>query len=237
MSFILEKFNKLNIRRLMKPSTQHASAVLALCITVGLAACTAQTETTSFVDRNLVRNARPVQMILVRAQEMGFKEIMASENAMVDKLSKHGFRALAATQLLPPTRTYTEEEAASKLSNSGADGMLVVGLKRKDMSETYVPPTFYPAQSTTETNVIGNNTIATTSHNPGYSTGGYTIQTPLSEYQAYYIDMRTGQSLWTAALDTSGFSGSSFEDLAADASKSAAERLIADGVIVPAVIQ
>ena len=100
MSFILEKFNKLNIRRLMKPSTQHASAVLALCITVGLAACTAQTETTSFVDRNLVRNARPVQMILVRAQEMGFKEIMASENAMVDKLSKHGFRALAATQLL-----------------------------------------------------------------------------------------------------------------------------------------
>lgn len=198
-----------------------------------LAACgnISLTETTSFVDRSLVTSPRQVQSIIVRAEDMTLKEALTAENAMVAEFGELSVAAIASTEVLPPTRTFSASEASKRMADTGADGVLLVGLRGKDISKTYVPETYHPGESRTDVSVVGGQAIATTTTDPGYTTGGYTIERPLSAYQARYIDLKTGQPLWTAELNSRGLSSSSFADLAADASASAVRRLIEDGVI------
>jgi hypothetical protein len=147
------------------------------------------------------------QRLLIIAPFTDLASRLYAENAFVAPLATRGVHGLPFLAVFPPTRTYSKEESAAMLRNSGADGALIVTLTDAYTQQVYVPR----SSTTTGTATLSGDMVnyrETTQHN-----GGYYVSLPRVQYELRLVDVATGQTTWLAASWTRGNAFAQFDAL------------------------
>ena len=203
--------------------------VLLLVLAVLFVSGCVRTTVSSFTDPKFAGRSS-FNSVMVLGGEANLEQRKLSEAALYEALGTKGVRVEKSLSWLPPTRNYTPEQMAAEIKRSGVATLLIVTASSKDVTESYVPPTYVPGQTYGTVNVIGNTAYMNTYTTPGYTYGGYTISKPQGTYRATLLSVATGETIWQADLSSRGNAFSTFEDLAISASKKTAAKLIEDGI-------
>jgi hypothetical protein len=145
---------------------------VALASVIGLSACQAWTDTTSFVDPDTLLTTAPAS-ILVFGSNMQLNARIAAESAMAETLSANKVRAIRSVDLMPPTRTFSEGDFNALIEREGIDSVLILTLDIKGSSTGYMPQTTMPSQTTGTALVYGNMLNYQSQTTPGATYGGY----------------------------------------------------------------
>jgi hypothetical protein len=129
--------------------------------------------------------------------------------------------------LLPPTRTYSEDEINEKLRTNGIEAILIASLKDFWESEYYVPQSRISSGSAS---VVGN---VITYSNRETTVGGYAVSKPRVTFECRLIDAKTGRCAWLASTLTKGNALAGFSTLANSLAYSIASKLWSDGILSP----
>jgi hypothetical protein len=133
--------------------------------------------------------------------------------------------AVRAIDLLPPTRTFTAEEAASQLTGAGADGVLFVIL-----TDSYVERYQAPGVSTTTGfgTVYGGSVYyqGQTIHQPGAQ-----FSKPREAHELKLADLTTGDIVWISSSFTHGNAFADSEVMADSMLKAALRELTKEGFV------
>ncbi len=195
-----------------------------------LAGCVPRTEMTSFVDPAF-RGAGPsFSSVVVFAAGIGLEERQIIEDSVVEAFAVHKVRALRGVDVIPPTRDYTDAEWAGQVLAAGVEAVLFIGVGGKDVTETYVPPTYYPGSTYGTATTYGNTTYVDIYQSPGYTVGGYSISKPFAAYAASVISVADGLKAWQADAKAGGNAFHSFNDLSEQVARDTVEQLVADGL-------
>lgn len=173
--------------------------LIGLCAV--LAGC-AETDMTGFVDPQY-KNYH-ASHVVVRVKGAKLDNTFNAEQEFAKQLAAHHVRATKFTDIIPPTRNYSPSQEASILKKTGADSLLTVEVTGKDTTESYIPPTFHPGQTTTQVNQIGNMAYATTYTSPGYTTGGYAVSSSVLNTLSTLVDLKNGREIWRGEGSSSG---------------------------------
>jgi len=134
--------------------------------------------------------------------------------------------AFTGLDLIPPLRTYTEQELADILLSYEIDGILVVSLK-----DFYTSDTYYPQRSRTTGSayLVGNylRFNATTR-----ISGGYTIKEPRLKFEIRLFDRESGEVAWLSSSLTSGDENAEISTLAKSLSRATIKALIKDKMLL-----
>lgn len=198
-------------------------------VVVLVAGCTARTEVSSFTDPDFRGQGR-FQSVAVYALGLPLDERQAVENKLSAELSKRGVRVLRGLDLTPPTRQLTDSEWARAVIDSGVESVLFVSALDKDVSSTYVPPTFHPGTTTATVNQLGNTSYVTVQQSPGYTTGGYTVKKPNAEYSGSLIAVASGKQIWQSSARSRGNAFANFKDLGESMATNTISKLVEDGL-------
>jgi len=194
-----------------------------------LIGCAPRTDMTSFVDP-AYRSGRNFSSVVVFAVGVGLEEKQIVETAVVEQFSAYKVRAFRGIDVIPPTREVTNQQWADKIVSSGVDTVLIISAGGKDVTETYVPPTYFPGTTTGTAQTFGNTTYLNVYQSPGYTTGGYTISKPFAVYSATLIDVASGQTVWKADATSRGNAFATYNDLGLSVANETVAKLIADSL-------
>lgn len=208
------------------------------CLVVGLVATScASTEMSTYVDP-AYRSGSRFASVIILGTGMALDERQMVEEVAVRAFQSHGVLALRGTEVLPPTRQYTDKEVVNAIVRTGVETVLVLGAGAKDVSETYVPPSYHPGTTygtaNTYGSTYGNTYSGTTTFNvyqtPGYTTGGYTLSKPRANYSAILLEVKSGNAVWKADAFSRGNAFASFDDLAVSVAEESVKQLLDDGL-------
>ena len=201
--------------------------LLLLSFCAVLVGC-ASTEMTGFVDPQYTNYQ--ASHVVVRVKGAKLDNTFSAEKGFAEQLVAHHVKVTKFTDIIPPTRNYSPAQQASLLRKTGADSLLTVEITGKDTRESYIPPTFYPGQTTTQVNQIGNMAYATTYTSPGYTTGGYAVSSSVLNTLSTLIDLKNGREIWRGEGSSSGDEISSI-NLLLSAGEAAIDDLSAKAII------
>lgn len=204
-------------------------ATLFLVVIVVVCAC-ARTKMSSFVDP-VYRPSSTYTKIMVFGKDIPLDERILAEDKLVATFNDAGVTAIRSLDHLPPTQTFTDDEIASTIIGSGAEAVLILGLTGRDVSQSYMPQTYFPGTSTTTTTYMGSYSYSNTYTSPGYTTGGYNVNKPVASYHLSLIDVKSGKTVWVADAKSGGNAFATFGDLTESAARTAVEQLYDDGLI------
>jgi hypothetical protein len=179
---------------------------------------------------------------------MGLQETEAVESGAAGALGKIGVQAFRGVDVLPPTRTFSGDEAAKALNATGAQAGLFIAAADKGVTTSYVPPKYTsPGPITGTATTVGDLTVLNLYQAPGTYSPGYTVQNPNARYEAVLIDVKTGKTMWQAEITgqedsvtvtglaalvaAASSQGSSYDALARELAASAVARLEKDGLL------
>lgn len=188
----------------------------------------AETDMTGFVDPQY-KNYH-ASHVIVRVKGAKLNNTFSAEKKFAEQLAIHDVKATKFTDIIPPTRNYKPSQENSLLKKTGADSVLTVEITSTDTREAYIPPTYYPGQTTTQVNQIGNMAYATTYTSPGYTTGGYAVSSSVLNTLSTLVDLKNGREIWRGEGSSSGDEISSV-DLLLSAGQAAIADLEAKGLI------
>lgn len=183
---------------------------LLLLVIIPLCSC-ATTRTYGYLDPDYQNNYK-VSKIIVSFKGVTLDEVFKLEDQMVQKLSAYNVKVIKYTDIIPPTKNYTDDEWINKIKETGADALLVINVSRDSVS-TYVPETYYPGRTTSQVNTFSNNTYVSTYTSPGYTSGGYEVSAPIMFTVSSLIDVQNGNTIWKAETSGSGDELTSFSKL------------------------
>ncbi len=203
--------------------------ITLLCLFL-LTACNATTKLSGFVDPNY-RNNFTAKTVLVAGSGMTIEEQKALEDTFIKSFEKYDVAVLRGLEIFPPTRDYSNKDMVKIARNNGADTILLVSASDKDVSETYVPPTYHPGTSRSYVSGYGNYATVSTYTSPGYTTGGYSVSKPGMNVSASLINTKNKETIWTAEGFSGGNGFSSFSDLAISTARTSVAEIANAGLI------
>jgi hypothetical protein len=196
----------------------------AIPILLFLYSC-AHTKITSVVDPDF-RNASYSKVLIISTfSDLLYKEIIEKsfENSFLD----NKILSIAGSNILPPTREYSNEEISAILKSNGIDGILVLGLEDYWESIGYVP------QSSTvqgSAYIVGNS-IQYAQQKKNY--GGFYLSKPRVIFESRLFDAKTGNLVWRSSSLTRGNAFANFSTLANSLSESTVDKLLKDRILKP----
>ena len=192
-----------------------------------LAACTARTSVTSFIDP-AYRQTQTFSSVAVFAVGVDLEEQQTIEDTVAQRFAEHNVRAIRGIDLVPPTRRVTKEEWTQDILASGADTVLIISKTGQGVSHAYVPQTYYPGSTSGTAQTLGGTTFFNFSQSPGYTTGGHTISKPRATYTAVLLNVHDGQPMWKADAKSRGNAFADFNDLGRSLAEETVDKLIDD---------
>lgn len=190
----------------------------------------ATTDLSGYVDPNYRDNFQTKRIALV-GSGMPLDEQKALEETFITALEKYDVEVLRGLDLYPPTRNIEPKNMLKIARKNGADTMLLITSAGRDVTESYIPPTYHPGTSTSHVTGYGSYATVHTHTTPGYTTGGYSVSMPGMGVAASLINAKNRETVWTA----SGFSGgnefASFKDLTVSVARETVLELAKVGLI------
>lgn len=200
-----------------------------LCLFL-LTACNATTRLSGYVDPNY-RDNFTAKTILVAGSGMTIEEQKALEDTFIQSFEKYDVAVLRGLEVFPPTRDYSNKDMVKIARNKGADTILLVNASDRDVSETYVPPTYHPGTSTSYISGYGNYATVNTYTSPGYTSGGYSVSKPGMNVSASLINTKNKETIWTAEGFSAGNAFASFSDLTVSTARTSVTEIANAGLI------
>ena len=167
------------------------SIVLVFCIS----ACGAHTSIKTSKSPDF--QSKFYQKILVDAQGLTVPNKVSLEWAFKNKFEKDGnIQLIPASDLFPPSKTFSDDEKRAVVLREKMDGILVVLFTGQDKVERVVPPG--PVQTDVKKDEKGNTTV-TTHQDPGY------IDVDRVEYyELTLLDTQNFKPVWIGFANTRG---------------------------------
>ena len=195
----------------------------------------AKTEMHSFVDPEF--RGRSYHDIIVAVQLDKLDQRDDAESIFVRKLASPTLKCRRALDVIPPTRQYDDAELKKALSQSDADGLLLVRMTQYYEDEVYVPPsstTYTSGNLSANTYYYGKqaNTygrVNSTSHT--YTTGGQTYRLPRVRHEAQLWDVTSGKMAWIGGTFTSGNAYARFGNLMTSLAGEVQATLVKEGLV------
>ena len=207
-------------------------ALLLVPIILILTGCMASTKLTGITDPSYRQNFT-AKTILVSGAGMTLEEKKALEETYLQAFQNYDVNLLRGLDVFPPTRDFSNADMIKMAKNSGADTILLVDASARDISESYVPPTYHPGTTTSYVTGYGQYAQVHTNSTPGYTTGGYSTSSPLMAVTVTLFDTKKRRTVWTADGSSIGNKFSSFTDLINSVARSSVTELSNEGLIVP----
>lgn len=183
----------------------------------------ASTKSTSV--RDPAFQGRQFRRLVVVATFTDLEKKATAESEFVTDLQGQGVESMSGMQVMPPTRSYSNEEISALLARVGADGVLLVTLTEATTVSTYVPG----STTTTGSGYVTGNTVnwnATTQQNPGYF-----INKPRVRFEVRLIDAATGNTAWMSTSLTRGNAFAGWQTLMGSLASDTVGKMAADGVV------
>lgn len=183
----------------------------------------ASTKITSVVDPEF-KKAQFSDVLVIST----FSDLMYKEK-IEDNFKKFGnsknISISTGSEILPPTRNYSNYEISNILEYNNIDCILVIALQDYWTSQTYVPKstTTYGSAS-----IIGN-TIVYSQKKKNY--GGGFISKPRVTFESRLFDAKTGNVIWRSTSLTKGNALADFSDLSSSLSRTTINKLLTDRII------
>jgi len=200
-----------------------------------LTACAA-TRLSGVVDPSYRDNFQ-VNKIIVVGSGMPIDEQKVLEKIFDQSFAKYDVEVLRGLEVFPPTRDSSDQDAFKIARNEGADTILIVSTSGRDVSKTYIQPTYYPGTSTSYISGYGNFATVNTYTTPGYTTGGYNIRKPSMNVNVYLKNVKNKETIWVAEGLSSGNAFASFADLTISVAKTSVKELANEGLIAEKLAQ
>ena len=105
-----------------------------------ISSCTAPITLTSW--KNQEDNSK-ISKVVVMALFGKLEYTKPVEQYVAACFNRQGLKSIEALDFLNPAKKYEEAEITSKLDSLGADAILVFTYKGTDISQNYIPPTYY----------------------------------------------------------------------------------------------
>lgn len=157
----------------------------------------AHSEITAF--RDLAFATKQFESIVVFAQGMTLDNAVEFERQLCEKVAPTP--CVSGQSVLPPTRQYTAEEVQHYLAQSGADGVLFIGLVA-DQTDTRYMGTITSSSASGSINFYGNSAY--------WSSTGQSASTPVYSSirvafgQLALFDRRSGDIAWRGEIKVTG---------------------------------
>ena len=150
------------------------------------------------------------------------------ETEMAKQLAGHGFNVVSGSSILGTTGARPDSAAvATKISESGADLVIVTRILAVDKETTYVPGATMVAPSAYWNGYYGLYTHAYSA----LEAPGYVEQNTVVRLETSVFDVATGKLVWGGLSES--FNPSSTESLAQNVTEKIVHRLEASGLIPP----
>lgn len=153
------------------------------------------------------------QKMVVIGFGMSIEEQKSLENTFKESLAKYNVTMLSGLEMFPPTRHHSRKEIYEIAKKRGADSFLMVMADNRDVSKTYVPPSYYPGRSKSTVSGSGSFITINTETEPGYTIDGYTVNKPGMNIRVLLQNPKNRDIIWTAEGSSSGNGYASFSDL------------------------
>jgi hypothetical protein len=114
--------------------------VAAIIAVLVITSCTAPITLTSWKNQD---DHSKISKVVVMALFGKLEYTKPVEQYVAAYFNKQGLKSIEALDFLNPTKKYEEAEIKSKLDSLGADAMVVFTYKGTDVSQNYVPATYY----------------------------------------------------------------------------------------------
>ncbi len=190
----------------------------------------ANTKITGFIDPAYESNYE-IDNVIVLSDGFSLEEQQSLENTFVEKFSMHNISTLRGLNVFPPTRKVETDKILDKLKSLNVDAVLYLTLKGKDISTTYIPPTFYPGTSTSYISTFGNTAAIRTYTSPGFTTGGYSIENPIISVDMILFDVKKENAIWRGEGVSDGNGLTSFSDLVSSIATSTVDEFANLGIV------
>lgn len=175
-----------------------------LAALAALASCATTSATTV---RNPQYDDIRFDKIMVSAPFQDLELRKQTEGEFVEDLRYYGVDAVAAIDLLPPIKQYSDEEIAAVIDKHDIDGVMTIALTDAYSEQGYVPPT----TSTTGSTSITNSSIY--SQSTTTTSGGYYVSKPRAEFEINLFDAGNAEVVWKATSLTRGDAFSNYKTL------------------------
>lgn len=228
---------------------QTVTKFLLLALLIPLVAGCATTKITSVRDPQF--RAVNYKRIIVWAPFTDLDKRATAENAFAVELKLRGVDAATAFAVLPPTRTYTNDDINAALAKDQVSGVLELRMTDYSVSSTYVP-----GDTTTTGSAEVSGTSSGTSYGTSYgnsysgsSSGssrgsvnwtettrqdpGYYINKPNVAFEVKLVDVATGGTAWLATSMTRGNAWANWSTLMGSLASETVGKLVTDGVVRP----
>lgn len=183
----------------------------------------ASTKITSVVDPEF-KKAQFSDVLVIST----FSDLMYKEK-IEDNFKKYGksknISISTGSEIMPPTRSYSNAEISNILEYNNIDCILVIALQDYWTSQTYVPK----STSTYGSASIIGNTIVYSQKKKNY--GGGFISKPRVTFESRLFDAKTGNVIWRSTSLTKGNALADFSDLASSLSRTTINKLLTDRII------
>lgn len=191
--------------------------VIIFIVALNLTGC-ASTTLTSYTDPAFANKQYKSFIVDYGTSDLDRKIFVEKE--VVRLLKEKGIAAYTGLMLFPPTRKFTEKEAAKLIMNTGAEGYITITLTNAYTTSSYVPPTY-----TTTQNYYGGYTTS--------SSGGYSVTKPRESFKVELIDIASGKKAYQATGKTRGTAHSNAEGMSKILALGLVEKLIEDKILIP----
>jgi hypothetical protein len=121
-----------------------------------------------------------------------------AESQFVQHLSEYGVDAVRAIDIIPPVRTYSEEEIQSALASNHIDAVLIATLTNAYSDQSYIPESSTTSGSAT---VYGDTVY---SESTTSTSGGYYVSKPRVRFDVKLFVAKSGDVAWRATTFTQG---------------------------------
>ncbi len=207
---------------------------ILFCLLI-LTACSPKNHLTrlnGIVDPNYKGKFQTKKMV-IGGVGMSISEQKELEDTLAKSLFKYNVQILRGLELFPPIRNYSYNEMNKIITNKGVDALLIVSVDNRAISQTYIPPTYYPGTSTSTISELGHFVTVTTRTTPGYVSGGYNINKPSISVSVYLKNAKNKETIWLAKGSSDGNAFASFSDLIVNVAETTVEKLAKEGLIAP----
>lgn len=151
------------------------------------------------------------------------------EDEVVSAFDDEGYKAVSSLTIFSPTRDYTNEEFATKLSDNQIEGVLILSLQDAYSTQSYVP-------ENKQYNTKGQGTLLGDyyyykSTTKVETTGGYYVSKPVVNFESALFATENSKLAWIATSTTKGNAFAKIGNLAASLGRNIIENLIEEGLV------
>ncbi|MBD3410918.1 MAG: hypothetical protein GF419_12015 [Ignavibacteriales bacterium] len=219
--------------------SQRTFHFLAAILALGLFGCAA-TRMTSFVDP--AYRGQKFTRLLVVADVPNLETRLQLENRMVESFREAGIDAIPGSNLFPPTREISEEEAALILKENKIEAYLEITPTDAGVETVALTPDKKVTETETETrghfhwgSYGGSYSGSASATSETYSVEGRKYNLPWAVFSATMYDAETGATVWIANANTGGNAYATMQIVFGSFCDSVVDRLAEDRLIVKIV--